>query len=552
MFHSKWPRKLFHLALVCFFVDALGLSQSSSPQRGAAEITIQGRVLQDPQALPVRKARVGLKTSTGQEGYSTVTDAEGRFVIDGVKPGSYVVTVEHPGLIETGKQRVLNTFSLADSELVMHLQPAAVITGKITDADGDPMRDVRVMATRAGSGRGWDLHDMGSDRTNDLGEFRLFDLRPGKYSILATPPQNLPALDPAKGGKGEGRLAYVPTYYPGTLDHDQSVPVDAQGGTETPANFSVLASRGYSVSGDLAGLPSHDQVRIILSSDRGFNEAQLEAGDKFELHDVLPGTYYVQILVESWNNNGFEPGSRHFFGVNSPVEVTNEDIHDLHLQVDQGASVRGQFRMDTGGNFDWTQFTVQLRNLDHHSLTGWGYGMGSPTFSAVTKDGTFEMKNVPNGKYYLIVGARGSSGNVRDCFTRSVTLDGQEVADSGFETNRETNLQIVMGAKGATIEGTVVDEKGNPAPSVTVVDVPDAVRKLREDLYHFETTDERGHFRLRGLNPGSYTVLAFEDLEESVQGSDFLTRYGSKGEKVEVDEGADKNIALKLIPADSD
>lgn len=208
--------------------------------------------------------------------------------------------------------------------------------------------------------------------------------------------------------------------------------------------------------------------------------------------------------------------------------------------------------MDTGGNFDWTQLTVQLRNLDHHSVAEWGYGMGSPTFSGVTKDGTFEMKNVPNGKYYLIVGGRGSSNNVRDCFTKSVTLDGQEVADSGFETNRETNLQIVMGAKGATIEGTVVDEKGNPAPSVTVVDVPDAEHKLREDLYQFETTDERGHFRLRGVNPGSYTVLAFEDLEESVQGSDFLTRYGSKGEKVEVDEGADKNIALKLIPAASD
>jgi len=51
---------------------------------------------------------------------------------------------------------------------------------------------------------------------------------------------------------------------------------------------------------------------------------------------------------------------------------------------------------------------------------------------------------------------------------------------------------------------------------------------------------------------GQRTFLAFEDLQESVQDPDFLSHYGSKGEKVALDEGADKNIVLKLIPADSD
>lgn len=131
-------------------------------------------------------------------------------------------------------------------------------------------------------------------------------------------------------------------------------------------------------------------------------------------------------------------------------------------------------------------------------------------------------------------------------------LNGQEVGDSGFEVNSATDLEVVISANGATIEGTVVDEKGNPVSSATVVDVPDSDRRLRPDLYQQDTTDERGHFSLRGLNPGSYTVLAFDDLEDSPQDPEFLTSYGSKGEKVAADEGTDKRIVLKLIPARSD
>jgi hypothetical protein len=188
----------------------------------------------------------------------------------------------------------------------------------------------------------------------------------------------------------------------------------------------------------------------------------------------------------------------------------------------------------------------------HSAVLQMANGSAPFTFSGVTKDGAFEIKNVPSGKYYLVVGARQSSSNLRDYFTKAVTLDGQEVGDSSFETNGDSNLEVVISAKGATIEGTVVDEKGNPAASVMVVDVPNTQSRLRPDLYQQDTTDQRGHFSLRGLNPGSYTVLAFEDLQESVQDPEFLNTYGNKGEKLEVDKGADRNIVLKLIPADSE
>ena len=75
---------------------------------------------------------------------------------------------------------------------------------------------------------------------------------------------------------------------------------------------------------------------------------------------------------------------------------------------------------------------------------------------------------------------------------------------------------------------------------------------MRSDLYQRDTTDENGHFNLRGLNPGKYTVLAFEELQEDVRQTGFLKSYESRGETVQLDEGTRKNVVLKVISSDGE
>jgi hypothetical protein len=170
--------------------------------------------------------------------------------------------------------------------------------------------------------------------------------------------------------------------------------------------------------------------------------------------------------------------------------------------------------------------------------------------SGVNKDGTFELKSVPGGDYRLVVGA--SSNNLQDYITKSVTLDGRDVADSGFVVGSGAVLDVVISANGATIEGTVVDSEGKPVAYATVVDVPSPEHRTRPDLYQRDATDELGHFSLRGLNPGKYTVLAFDDLEEDVRQPEFLTSYEDRGKHVQLDEGGRSSIVLKLIAADAE
>jgi hypothetical protein len=361
--------------------------------------------------------------------------------------------------------------------------------------------------------------------------------------VVATPQENLQAPSPSQKEKVADQFVYVATYYPGTVDKNQSAPVEAQGGGETPINFSVLTGKAYHVTGDVQGLPSSDIAQIMLTSEHGFEtQQQLGPDGKFDFPHLMPGTYHAQAIIATVSASTFQPAMQ-VLDVNQSIEVNGQDIRGLHLQVDQGASVKGKMRIDTAQTFDWTQLMVTLLN------TEMGTTFQRPTISSVAKDGTFEVKNVPHGKYYLEVAVHGQSNKLRDYFTKAVMLNGQEVGDSGFASGPGTYLDVVISARGATIEGTVVDEKGKPVPSVTVIDVPDAERRLRPDLYQQDTTDEHGHFSLRGLNPGSYTVLAFEELQENVRDPEFLQSYGSQGQKVELDEGMDKSIVVKLIPA---
>jgi protocatechuate 3,4-dioxygenase beta subunit len=545
------------IAFSCLVAVAFAL-QNASP-KNVSGITIQGTVLQEPGGQPIRKANVRFSTRDGQsmDQYSDTTDADGRFKVDNVKPGRYASSVEHPGFVRSasGKQpaSILVQPGQGTTDLVFYMQPAAVITGKITDLDGDPISNVGISALRVGSAmRRMNFHDSGSAVTNDLGEFRISDLRAGRYTITANPPQGFRAPHAESKDKLKENLIYATTYYPGTLDKGQSVPVEVHPGDEAPVNFGILASPAYRVAGTVAGVPKGaplTEIMLFSKDHTSVQNQQLGEGGKFELQNVLPGSYTASLLVVTGVSEG-RPATK-MMPVVEPIEVSTANLDGLQLQPNPGGTVRGKFRMDTGQRIDWTQLTVVLLPVAENDM---GFAMagtsGGLAMSGVNKDGGFEMKNVTGGSYQLLVGAK--SNNLRDYITKSVSLDGRDVADSGFTVNAETSLDVVISANGATIEGTVVDSKGKPVVHATVLDVPSAEHRNRPDLYQQDTSDELGHFSLRGLNPGKYTVLAFDEPQPDTREPEFLKAYEGRGEHVQLDEGAGTSIVVKRIASDSE
>jgi protocatechuate 3,4-dioxygenase beta subunit len=268
--------KRFLIAFFCLVAAAFAFQNAA--RKNASGITIQGKVLQEPGGQPIRKANVQFSARDGQSSgqYSDTTDADGRFKVDDVTPGRYVATVEHPGLVQSASGKrpasILVQPEQDTTDLVFYMQPAAVITGKVTDLDGDPMNNVDISAVRVGFAmREINFHDSGSAVTNDLGEFRIPDLRAGRYLITANPTQGVRAPPAEAKDNVKDNLIYTTTYYPGALDKEQSVAVEVRPGDEAPVHFGVLVSPAYRVAGTVVAVPSGAPLTEIMlwSKDRG-------------------------------------------------------------------------------------------------------------------------------------------------------------------------------------------------------------------------------------------------------------------------------------------
>ena len=554
---------------VCVQVYA---GQAETPPAAANETksTVQGKVVQEPGGQGIRKVRVSLAGRSGQRAvqYEAITDETGQFKVEGIEPGVYVVQLERLGYVadvKTNRDRAVKVIAgQGTKDLVFHMLVTGVISGKIVDADGDPLRNVDVMAT-VSTGRatlGYRAH-VARGATNDLGEYRIADLPPGKYIVQATPPKTEVSPLAPKEKDANGRLVYVTTYFPGTLDQRRAVAVEVSAGSTFMANFGVVSSRAYRVSGTVMGLTASPKAQssasgvaiwaasqgigqLFLVGRNGQSEEQnLGEDGKFEFPNVLPGTYRAHLIVFSDFFNGQMPSIK-MQTISRPIEVNGSDVVGLQLQVDKGGDVSGKFRADGNEKIDWKELNVSLLAVPESEEEAVDLRMEMPTGMAqVNEDGSFEIKDVPGADYQLAVMAR--SEKFRDYYTKSVLLGGREVVDTGFAMSPGAVLDVVVSAKGAGIEGTVVDKEGKAVAEANVVTVPSSGKLRRPDAYQFGRSDENGHFVLRGMNPGEFVVLAFDEIQGDYRAPGFAKKYAGKGEKVELEEGGTKSVVVKLI-----
>jgi hypothetical protein len=347
----------------------------------------------------------------------------------------------------------------------------------------------------------------------------------------------------------KSEVVYAPTYYPGTTARSQAAAIELHYGDQVPANFALVTSRAFRVRGMVSG------VAIALGSEIGIRANSKTEGDTFgydpsgvigkdgtfEIRSVLPGSYSLSLEMRG------EGGFPQEISTGQMIEVTNTDVEAVRVAPAPNGQIQGQFRMDSGQKVDWSQAHVRLESdedsdSEFRSLPSWSHS------DAMKSDGSFGLKNVPAGSYRLIVSLRAQA--LRDYFVKSVNLGGKDVSNTGFATGSATySLDVVVSAKGATLDGAVLDSKDQAIVDATVVVIPDADRRNRRDLYKEASTDQNGHFILYGLGPGQYTLIASQDLEDPYINLDFFRSYEGRGEVVDIKEGERKSVVLKAIPS---
>jgi len=112
-----------------------------------------------------------------------------------------------------------------------------------------------------------------------------------------------------------------------------------------------------------------------------------------------------------------------------------------------------------------------------------------------------------------------------------------------------------VSTKGGTLEGVVVEKEKDvdnvqPVANAAVVAVPEEKYRKLPDHFGVGSTDQHGRFTIRGVAPGSYTLYAWQDLDEGVyRDLDFLKSQEANGTAVKVEEGSHQQVELKVSPA---
>jgi hypothetical protein len=559
---------------------------------------ISGRVVAADTGTPVKRATVNIfgrplveSSGRGQAAQAPfarggrggsfpphVTDETGRFEFSDLPAGVYsIMVMPRGGFVRLPRPEMIEVADGHTASLTIKLNRTGVISGRLLDESGEPLSRARVSAMRREPLAGSRLLPAGmADTSDDLGQVRLFDLPPGEYIVTA---QDFSG--PAEAA--DGSQGYAPTYYPGSPSLDGARPVSVRAAQETPG---IEFSLARVVMGRITGTVRDSGGQVV--SGRGGNVSLVRRADEtmgstrggvirpdgsFVIGQVPPGEYYLMANVsigEGGPNTARE-------GAYVPVAVNGNEV-SVDVQTNKGATVRGRVIVEgtppaaspeMAARPDAARVSVSSRPMTIGPL---GMVTGGARPATAGEDGTFELTGLRGPLLLTASGMRMA--------LRSITHGAEDLTASPMEfkgTERVNNVSIVMTYDVGTIEGTVTDDAGQPAPGATVIIFPDDEdRWFRGSPFvHYarsmpavQTSGSRspaaerpglpvpdrslraaGSFTSTGLLPGRYLVAAI-DGEGGVTGPmdrEPMERLRKHAVVATVTTGASSSVQLRVL-----
>jgi 5-hydroxyisourate hydrolase-like protein (transthyretin family) len=580
---------LGHLALYVLLALALLMVTPVSAQirtgdAGAGGVVVAGRVVDAVTGSPLSKAEVqlsaGAQPGAGPQGLiSTRTAADGNFRFDQIAAGDYVFTVRHRAYSACGaevrglgsrQQNCVVRLSLRPGQRAdnaeIRLLPSAVITGTVTDEDGDPMPGVVVEAEQYRYVRGTKvLTASGRATTDDRGQYRMYNLTPGRYYLKAQRRGIIARLAGAlnmgggPGGRGmggmmfdssvrisenEGAISYATIYYPSGDSIEEAIPLQLAPGTEmTGMDFRMVPQPAYTVRGVVQGFDPAQPVGMGVSARRAGSGAGFGGVLAVTNADGRTGAFQLQGLTPGrYELVGRTAGGRRGNNAASYSGVAVIDIHDGPLDgvvvpLRPDPVLPGEIRTPSDAQLDLSRIRVVVEQA-----------MRGPQFqNRVDADGFFQVSfsaaDPPNFRL---------EGLPEGAYVRSMNLSGVDLLAPGAQppSDPSGSLIIDLATDGARVSGIARDASGKPATDARVVLMPTRDGHAKQVWGKTVLSMEDGSFQLADVAPGTYRLYVFEQLDSGpALDPEFLSLFGQRYKEVQLRAGDMPTVEDAWVPA---
>ncbi len=529
--------------------------------------TLEGQVVSAATGGPLKHATlrlspIGQPTPQGpRTSFTSSTDAEGKFILQDVDAGTYVLYAERVGYIgqnygarsaNSAGARLKLDAGQSMKDLSIKLIPQAMIFGKVIDDDGEPVPSASIECQRWAFINGKrQLRGVGYGSTQADGSFVVGGLSAGRV-YLSAEPRNNPRFNEIERAAGKaGREGLLKTYFPNALDVASAAPIEVTPGADVHGielhirRGRLFEIRGHVQNAGSGGMPQSISMFIFpKGSDAYFNssnQAYLNGKNTaFQFRNLVPGVYVIQTqpaMVTSIDASGEVKTEARLSG-RIEVTVGDADVENVILPMAPGLEIAGTVKVESDSSAPPAQQPIS--NIYLQSTEGAGFGNAGGSVSA---EGNFRIHGVAPAIYRV-----NTNGIPDGSYLKAVRFGGEDMTGKNLDLSSAAggDMEIVISPNAADITGVVRNENGDAVPGVNIQ------AYLGDEMKRAAATDQNGSYHLTSLAPGDYRIYAWEDIEPGLaQEPTFRKNFESRAAVAKLQEKSHESIELKLISKDA-
>ena len=439
--------------------------------RGA---TLSGRVVEDRSGKPVLEATVRAEPASGggrfrmggpDDDGPTTTDAEGKFQIEGLAPGSYTLTATHTDWTEETERVEVKEQPVS---VEIRLGKGGAIGGAVlAGGRGVPGATVSLSVAGGQTFRGPFGGGGQTAVTDEGGRFRFDTLSAGRYTLI------------------------------GSLRSQSSSPVEAvlQAG-ESSQEVSLVLGEGATIRGAVTGLAESARANVMVSAsgpEEYFANGRTGVDGTFEFTGAPKGPISLRA-----STGDFTGGSR---SATAQVVIAEGQLEAaVEIVFEAGFRVEGQ--VTRGGRPVTDAFVIAM-------LEGGG---GRQSSDRTDDTGAYRLEGLQEGTYSLVASSMGGGGSIR----KTVKVTGDTTVDLEAPPAKIAG-RIVEVESGRPLGEAVVRVEQGGSGGFSMMMASDSDSSGRFVVENLEPRSYRVSVTRPGYQSETREITASEDSEVTIE-----------------------------------